>query len=66
MSSEKAYKKIMENLPELAVKAIKCSYCQKLIQDNEKNEMGFETKEWAICGKCFIDVCDKGMKEFGD
>jgi len=39
--------------------AVKCSYCDKLYQDDEKHDMGFETDKWAICFGCFRKACDK-------
>lgn len=42
-----------------AVPAVKCSYCGKVYQDEERQDMGFETDEWVICSKCFRKACDK-------
>ncbi|MHA1852567.1 MAG: hypothetical protein ACTSUF_03560 [Candidatus Heimdallarchaeaceae archaeon] len=39
--------------------AVKCSYCGKLYQDEDKQDMGFETDDWAICFKCFKKLCDR-------
>lgn len=39
--------------------AVKCSYCGKIYQDEDKSDMGFESSEWAICSVCFKKVCDK-------
>lgn len=39
--------------------AVKCSYCGRVYQDDEKHDMGFEMKDWAICSRCFMDACNK-------
>jgi hypothetical protein len=42
--------------------AVRCSYCQKLFQDNESYKMGFETDKWAICADCAKTVFDKSLE----
>lgn len=32
--------------------AIKCSYCQKIVKNDEKYNMGFESEKWAVCADC--------------
>ena len=39
--------------------AVKCSYCEKIYQDEDKSDMGFESSDWAVCSACFRKVCDK-------
>jgi hypothetical protein len=47
-----------EELSSLPAPAVRCSYCKKLIQDDDKRDMGFESDDWAICFKCFRKMCD--------
>ena len=53
----------MEGLIELTAPAVKCSYCGKLYQDKEKQDMGFEMKDWAVCFACFKKICDGVSKK---
>ena len=52
-------KKEITGIMKSNVSAIKCSYCRKLYKDDKKEDMGFETDNWAICFRCFKKLCDK-------
>jgi hypothetical protein len=45
--------------------AIKCSYCRKIIQDEDKHDMGFETDDWAVCAKCVRKAFDNVFNDGG-
>lgn len=54
---------MVEEFNENCAPAVKCSYCEKIIQDSEKYDMGFEADDWAICGNCFIKAIDSVKNE---
>lgn len=39
--------------------AVKCSYCGRTYEDKNKDRMGFEADDWAVCFRCFKKACDK-------
>lgn len=47
---------------ETNVSAIRCSYCGRLYQDDQRYNMGFESDNWAVCFACFRKACNKASE----
>ena len=50
-----------EDLELISAPAVKCSYCEKVYDDSEKHNMGFEDDKWAVCFKCFRKICNRKL-----